>query len=196
MLCSSPCPWRRRHPCQPGSRLFPALSSSIFVLLRSLGSCLLLASQCPSTGPSGGASTHQAASEASVLCGLIPLRPADRRLWSLLPIEEETHPVSWVTVLTPDQPNFVYTATFLCLGNAKFFFFPLKFSFLITWCLLLLLLTAEFDLLEPVVACIFVYYLLIYLYTYTHINIRMLPLVGLLGLTQQRWISLARHSLW
>lgn len=26
-----------------------------------------------------------------------------------------------------------------------------------TWCLLLLLLTAEFDLLEPVVACIFVY---------------------------------------
>lgn len=57
-----------------------------------------------------------------MLCGLIPLRPADRRLWSLLPVEEETHPVSWVTALTPDQPNFVYTATFLCLGNAKFFF--------------------------------------------------------------------------
>lgn len=33
-----------------------------------------------------------------------------------------------------------------------------------TPCLLLLLLTAEFDLLEPVVACIFVYYL--YLFTY------------------------------
>ena len=32
-----------------------------------------------------------------------------------------------------------------------------------TPCLLLLLLTAEFDLLEPVVACIFVYYC-IYLY--------------------------------
>lgn len=75
------------------------------------------------------------------------------------------------------------------------FFFPLKFSFLITWCLLLLLLTAEFDLLEPVVACIFVYYLFIYLYTYMHINIHMLPLVELLGLTQQCWISLARHSL-
>jgi hypothetical protein len=44
-------------------------------------------------------------------------------------------------------------------------------SFLITWCLLLLLLTAEFDLLEPIVACIFVYYLFIYLYTYMHINI-------------------------
>lgn len=33
-----------------------------------------------------------------------------------------------------------------------------------TWCLLLLLLTAEFDLLEPVVACIFVYF--IYVDTY------------------------------
>lgn len=51
-------------------------------------------------------------------------------------------------------------------------FFPLKFFFvfcyfsffLMTPCLLLLLLTAEFDLLEPVVACIFVYYL--YLFTY------------------------------
>jgi hypothetical protein len=31
-------------------------------------------------------------------------------------------PLSWVAALTPDQPNFVYTATFLCLGNAKFFF--------------------------------------------------------------------------
>lgn len=29
---------------------------------------------------------------------------------------------SWVAALAPDQPNFVYTATFLCLGNAKFFF--------------------------------------------------------------------------
>lgn len=108
----------------------------------------------------------------------------------LLHVEDETCPTSGAT-LTPDQPNFVYTATFLCLGNAKFFFFPLKFSFLITWCLLLLLLTAEFDLLEPVVACISVYFLFIHIYM--HICLRIVPLIGLLGLTQQCWISLARH---
>lgn len=32
---------------------------------------------------------------------------------------------SRVAALAPDQPNFVYTATFLCLGNAKFFFFEI-----------------------------------------------------------------------
>lgn len=34
---------------------------------------------------------------------------------------------SRVAALAPDQPNFVYTATFLCLGNAKFFFFEIFF---------------------------------------------------------------------
>lgn len=115
----------------------------------------------------------------------------------LPPMHDETCPISWAAAVTPDQLNFVYTATFLCLGNAKFFFFPLKFSFSITWCLLLLLLTAEFDLLEPVVACIFVFYLFIYLpiyiYAYKHTYV---TLVGLRGLTQQCWISLARRSLW
>lgn len=109
-------------------------------------------------------------------------------------MQDETLPVSWVATVTPDQLNFVYTATFLCLENAKFFF-PLKFSFLMTWCLLLLLLTAEFDLLEPVVACIFVFTCLsIYYYVYAYRHTCVTPL-GLRGLTQRRWIGLARRSL-
>lgn len=119
---------------------------------------------------------------------------------------------SRVAALAPDQPNFVYTATFLCLGNAKFFFFEiffflfsffsfyffpfffflfLFFIFLMTPCLLLLLLTAEFDLLEPVVACIFVYYCITI--SSVHRGIELLD-VGLRGLSQQCWVSLARRN--
>lgn len=71
------------------------------------------------------------------------------------PTEDQTRHGSRAATLTrTNQTSFILPLP--CVWETLNFF-PLKILFLTTWCLLLLLLTAESDLLEPVVACIFVY---------------------------------------
>lgn len=60
--------------------------------------------------------------------------------------QKRRRPVSWAAALTPDQPNFVYTATSLCLGNAKFFPLKLSLDYMVP---LALAADGRFELLDP-----------------------------------------------
>lgn len=141
---------------------------------------------CPSSGPSvvlRGLLAAVCHARPFVLTADGPREPAH---WT----EDQTRHVSRAVALTQtNQTSFILPLP--CVWE-MLNFFSFKILFSMTWCLLLLLPTAELACWNPpwpVSLCILLRrYVQIGTCVHAYVT-----LAGLLGLTQRRWISLARH---